>query len=75
MSQNNQSGQPHIIREMYDATNISQPAPSQIIPSGVTPANIQPSAPHPQWPPAKNGFTTDNLQPPTTEPIQESSNE
>ena len=77
MSQDSQQDQSHVIGEMFDAANISQPAPSQGIPGGLTSDNVQQPVPRPEWPPANNGFTTDNLQQPTpaSGPIQENSDE
>lgn len=77
MSQDNQSDQPHVTREMFDITNVSQPAPAQGIPGSVTPANIEIPAPRPQTPPAQSNFTVDNLEIPvtTTELTQEGNNE
>ena len=69
---NDQQNQSNVVGEMFDVANIAQPAPSQGIPGSLTPANIQQPAPRPDWPPAKNGFTTDNLEmpAPAPEPMQ-----
>lgn len=77
MSQDSQQDQSHVVGKMFDAANISQPAPSQGIPGGLTSDNAQQPVPRPKWPPANNGFTTDSLQQPapTPEPAQEGGDE
>ena len=77
MSQSSQQDESHIIGEMFDVANISQPEPFQGIPGSVTPANIEILEPRPQAPPANNGLTADNMQPPApnTNLVQENTDE
>jgi hypothetical protein len=77
MSQDSNQDQSHVIGEMFDVANISQPIPFQDISESVTPENVEVSATQSKLPSANNGFTTDNLQPPTpaSESAQEDSNE
>lgn len=72
MNQSSQPDQSRVIGEMFDSANIAQPILSKDIPASLTPHNIHQPIPGSERPPAKNGFTTDNLQVPTpaTDPIQ-----
>lgn len=65
MSQDNQSDQSHVIGEMFDAANVSQPS----IQRGFTVNNInQPSQIPQSLETEDNGFTSDNIQQPTPSP-------
>lgn len=77
MNQSNQQDESHIIGEMFDVANISQPVPYKGIPGSITPTNIEIPEPRLQAPPANNGLTADNLQPPAPDTglVQESTDE
>lgn len=63
MTLDNQANQAHVIGEMFDGSNISQPASFQ---GTITPSNIQ-LPPSSQIPTENNGFTIDNIEQPATQ--------
>ena len=64
MNQDDQPDKSHVIGEMFEPANISQPASYQDVPSGVTPANSDIAVSRPHASTSNNGFTIDNIQPP-----------
>ena len=41
MNQDNQSDQLRVVGEMFDPSNVAQPAPAEVVPNGITPDDVQ----------------------------------